>query len=324
MVEPLNFTDRIPELIGAPGALVAETRRLLAGERRITKAANVAAIPVENVRRHVVETILEAIKGLLREPLSQLILKQRDAAMEELELLEGKFIVGMQGENEWIAASHLAIQQALSGGDIERVIGDESVRTLAHQEASNEEIVEAVLDQPIADVGRALRECGVTTADIETLVEEVRSLPPPDKYEAADRRLGEQTTLDEEWDNATPGAPNGAAPEARIAGDLQASAALVKARRKPGRPPNPDKNAPPSPSSVAAAELLAAIKDYTAINEHELSQAIGVSRAQMNNYRMKRAVWTPDEDQIATLRRLYENYVTPLSAALEGLEAALL
>jgi hypothetical protein len=81
----------------------------------------------------------------------------------------------------------------------------------------------------------------------------------------------------------------------------------------------PPQLASAAPEAVAARGALEAICAYSSVTEAALSNELGVSRAQMNNYRHGRTAWHPSPAQRASLEKFLQDNIAGLGEALTAL-----
>jgi hypothetical protein len=406
MTTSFAFRDKIPSMIGGRAALLAKSREMLVSTHRITKASDPSRIPVESVRRHVVDTVLAAIVALLREPLKESLRAHFIEVGEEHELFEGAPPIGAES-GDWMLGLDNRFYQSLEG-EVASLIPAIRLSAIIHEggsAAAVAEIVDELLATPTADVSRALGACGVTASDIEEMAEEIRQ--PPVSNVVLTNEGGGYPTYDEDplkasivvgepilimtatglanivrrrladgedfFDiheklvaifggsddtaRAFVGHPTLAeslcefTKDAQAVGEGNTEAAwqasadeimrMATAPRNEARAATAEAIAPTqtqvvpekipprrkrgpvapevSPATEAGKAALVALCDHGGIPEQALADLIGVSRAQMNNYRYGRTIWAPDDLQVAALANALTRHITALDAARESL-----
>lgn len=168
------FLDRIGELVGGPDSVIIETRGMLDTTHRITKAGSAAKIPVDNVRKHVVNALLDAIVDLAKVPLLREIDEHMGEVIEAATMMRGE--PDGDGDALWWAETADEAFAAFEG-DVATIAGEEAFKAAA-SEGKCEALTDLALERLARDPKKTLTACGITADLIEGLVKEVRGEKP--------------------------------------------------------------------------------------------------------------------------------------------------
>jgi hypothetical protein len=310
-LETFKFRTQVAELAGGRDAVLAQARAMLETTHPVTRAGDRSKIAPDSARRHVVATILEGVKILVRASLIEAADDHLAAVLENYELIEGP-----QPEDDataWLKGFNTAVWDGFQG-DVEATVGGAALQLRIDRDDTTEDLVDAILARPVEDTARALGALGVTAFDIEALAEEACGRAPTGATAVVTVTSGAVSTGGSE--TVAEGVGYSEAPTVIVNG--QAPAAPQRRRRAAAQA------GPPSPVSEAARGALTALVELSAIPEGDIATAIGVSRAQMNNYRHGRTVWHPDDAQAEALVSMIERCQRGLAEAGQAFEMALL
>lgn len=390
MVTPLQFRDKIAEMIGGKGVLLMQAGAIL------------RTLGSPQAPSTAVAAVMRACKDLLKAPLYELLDRHLAEVREEYMLMEGERPDEGDDETtamayaEWLAGLN-ETELASMDGEISGLVGATRLYELVYQHMAIGALVDAVLSAPIADTDRALKALGVTPEDLETLVREATPPVPVavfGKEEFADlvrAKLDEgedlldldeivigivcATTEDGLVDNiqrltsdeviagliftfVNMRSDTSIKDDEALATEIVALASQPKAswhkivdtgdglRLEPTKTPSetpttkpiissepvgdprltarrtrgrPSAGEPDAVSNAAQAALVA-LTDFSAATEKGIADALGVSRAQMNNYRHGKNTWHPSEDQAMALQGLMSHYIGGLTEAREAFD----
>ena len=344
-----EFRSRIAELTGAPHLITEEVSPLLASTHKITKASDASRIPALKVRAHVVAVVLDVAKDRLLAALQPLLEAHLEEVGQEHEAFLGECPSG-DGEEEqadlWQKGLLDAIYESLQG-DVAAVAGEAELQRLVYGGAPVYELAAAVCMTPVHDEDRALRALGLVHF-VAQKVEEIRK-PPAAKVAGALASAAEAEYVESMFDDTAAPSPclYGSMelceePELMVAGDMVCGTcgavkallteipALVPTQSDPivvvrqrhlraGRPEGT--GAVETTCSEAARALLTVLSAHAGVTDNELAEAIGVSRAQLNNYRKAKHVFAPDALQAKRLLSLAEKTLTMVTDAASEFRA---
>lgn len=293
MTEPLKFFDKVPVLAGGRDAIMTRARELW------TKAPPAADMKAKARGKYAVSVILEAIQDNLRESLAVLIDAHVQAVEEEYVLMEGDAPADgdtSQPALDWWTGLYEAQDLALAG-DTMKMAGDKAVKKWVRSDAETSALVALILAKPVENTTRALSVCGVTPEDISALA----GTGAEPEAAGAETEGGEPCNPTSEASGAVATVTGGAAP---------ARAPRRRAPRLEG----------PTPVTEAAKHLLEVAADH--VKDADLAEALGVSRAQVINYRRGSTLFSPDAGQLERLDALIHSAAQRLETAVGALKSA--
>lgn len=280
---PLKIVDHLPSLTGGRDAIMGKARELWVENSgaRVNASASVRV-------RMAVETILRAVKALMREPLAALIDSRVQAVEDEFVLLEGE--PPADGDTPDVALCwwrDLYEEQNALLAEVAGIVGREAVDCWVRNDAPGAALADLILAKPIDDAANALTLCDIKQADIAELagwesdltpVSEAPASPTPSKR---GRKPGSVLTQVGAVTEAAKGllaalyepVVGGDAPIAEAIGVSRAQAYNYRKGVTPWRPTDEQRERLKALVETAANRLTTAYDALTAALETEKEQA---------------------------------------------------